>query len=350
MPPHERAPEIPAPLSAVILKLLAKTAEERYQSAVGLRADLEDVLRASRAAGPGGVFVVPWAAPGGKDAFDRFQIPQQLYGRESAAESILDTYSRASKGRAELLLVGGHSGIGKSALVNELHRPVVARRGYFAGGKFDQLRREVPYASLVQAFASLVRQILTESDARLALFRARIAEALGHNGKLLTDLIPELAAVIGRQPEVPPLPPAEARNRFNFTFVRFVRALAAQEHPFVLFLDDLQWADLPSLKLVELLLGDPSVGHLLIIGAYRDNEVQSSTPCGSCRGPSRRRALASPRSSSSRSRRRTWARSSPTRSTATRRAPSRSHGSATSVPPGTRSSWASSCARSTRMD
>ncbi|MFO0756796.1 MAG: AAA family ATPase [Byssovorax sp.] len=272
-PPHEREPSLPRPLSALILRLLEKTVEDRYQSAEGLIADLEDLLAAARAGAE-----VAWSEPGARDISDRFQIPQKLYGREAEAAELVAAYERASRGRAELVLVGGYSGIGKTALVNELHRPVVARRGQFVGGKFEQLRREVPYASLVQAFTALTRHLLTETDEVLDAARAAITEAVGKSGRVLTDLIPELGAVIGPQPEVPALPPVEAQNRFNFTFLRFVKAIATDERPLAIFLDDLQWADLPSLKLIELLLGDPSVGRLLIVASYRDNEVTFAHP------------------------------------------------------------------------
>ncbi len=278
VPPQEADPSLPSSLSAVILKLLAKTGEDRYQSAQGVRMDLEEILCAWRAAALGGPVVIEGFLPGRNDTSDRFQIPQKLYGREAETAALLSTYERASQGRAELVLVGGYAGIGKTALVNEVHKPTVAHRGYFISGKFDQFQRDVPYASLVQALSELMGQILTESEARLAHWRTRLASALGSNGAVIAAILPNLTTVVGPQPPVPALPPSEAQNRFELTFLRFLKALAAPEHPLALFLDDLQWADPSSLGMLERLLSDSTAGHLLVIGTYRDNEVTNTHP------------------------------------------------------------------------
>ncbi|MEP7123114.1 MAG: AAA family ATPase [Byssovorax sp.] len=272
-PPHLRRPEIPEMVSRIVVKLLSKAAEDRYQSGYGLQADLQECLSRWRATGRIEAFAL-----GAHDVSDRFQIPQKLYGREVEIAALLGTFERASAGRAELTLVAGYSGIGKTALVSEIHKPIVGRHGHFISGKFDQLQRDIPYNSLIQAFSALVRQLLAEPEQRLRAFRAKLGEALGQSGRVVTDVIPEVELIIGPQPAIQELPPSEAQNRFNFVFRAFVHAFAAAEHPLVIFLDDLQWADAPSLKLLQLLLTDPSTKHLLVLGAYRDNEVEATHP------------------------------------------------------------------------
>ncbi len=273
VPPHHLDAAIPPAIGDVVMKLLAKTAEERYQSALGLSADLETCLAALRSGA-----ALDGFAPGRLDRSDRFQLPQRLYGRDAQVASLLETFERAARGRAELMLITGYSGVGKSVLVNEIHKPVLARRGYFVAGKFDQLQRDIPYASLIQALSELTRQLLAEPEPRLARWRRRFTEAFGESGQIVVDIIPSVERIVGPQPPVPALPPSEAQNRFNFVFLRFIHALAAEEHPLALFLDDLQWADLPSLKLIELLLTEPGLSHVLLIGAYRDNEVLAGHP------------------------------------------------------------------------
>jgi predicted ATPase/signal transduction histidine kinase len=274
VPPHEVDPAIPRAVSDVVMKLLAKTAEERYQSALGVKADLELCLAHLDAPGRGPADF----SPGRQDVSDRFLLPQKLYGREAEVSVLLETFERAARGKAELLLVAGSSGVGKSALVNEIHKPVVQRHGTFASGKFDQLQRDIPYAPLVQAFTNIVRQLLTENPEHLERWRQRLTQALGESGQVLIEVLPDLERIVGPQPPAMPLPPSEAQQRFHFVFQRFARALASEAHPLVLFLDDLQWADLPSLKLLQALLTDPGCRHLLLIGAYRDNEVDGTHP------------------------------------------------------------------------
>ncbi|HZI13099.1 MAG TPA: AAA family ATPase [Myxococcus sp.] len=273
VPPHVRRPELPRAVSDIVLKLLAKDPEHRYQSGHGLQADLDECLSRLRAGGPVASFEL-----GTKDRSDKFQIPQRLYGRQDEAAVLMSTFERVAAGRAEMLLVAGYSGVGKSALVHEVHRPIVEKRGYFISGKFDQLQRDIPYHSLIQAFQGLVRQLLAEPEARLQAWRERLREALGPNGGVITSVIREVALILGEQPPAEELPPAEAQHRFNFVFRSFVQAFAAAEHPLVIFLDDLQWADAPSLKLLQLMVSDASAQHLLVIGAYRDNEVSSTHP------------------------------------------------------------------------
>ena len=274
IPPSERLETVPAAVSALILKLLAKTAEERYQTAAGLERDLRCCLAA-------------WkdhrridAFPLGKhDTPDRLLIPEKLYGREREIETLLAAFDRVvTRGRRELVLVSGYSGIGKSAVVNELQKALLPARGLFASGKFDQYKRDIPYATLAQAFQSLIRPLLGKSDAELAGWRDALREALGSNGQLMISVIPELKLLIGEQPPVPGLPPQQAQSRLQLVFGRFIGVFARPEHPLALFLDDLQWLDAATLDLLADLLTQADVQPLLVIGAYRDNEVNSAHP------------------------------------------------------------------------
>ena len=213
------------------------------------------------------------------DSSDQLLIPEKLYGREGEIHALLAAFDRVvARGTAELVLVSGYSGVGKSSVVNELHKVLVPPRGLFAAGKFDQYKRDVPYATLAQAFQMLVRQILVKSEAEVDHWRQALLEALGPNGQLMVNLIPEVEFVIGKQPPVAELSPKEERGRFQLVFRRFLAAFARPEHPLALFLDDLQWLDPATLELLERLITDPDVRDLLLIGAYRDNEVSSSHP------------------------------------------------------------------------
>ncbi|WP_437850541.1 AAA family ATPase [Sorangium sp. So ce363] len=273
-PPHALVPSIPPQLSAVVLKLLSKAAEERYQSALGLRHDLDTCFSQLRQSGAIDAFPL-----GQRDVSDRFEVPQRLYGRERELGALLAAFERVvASGRPELVLVSGYSGIGKSSLVAELHRPVVRERGSFLSGKFEQLKRDVPYGPLANAFRGFVQEILSASEEQLERWRERLREALGQNGRLLTDALPELERLLGPQPPVPELPLAEAQSRLLATLQRFLAACGWKEHPVALFLDDLQWADAGSLLLLEQLATLPGDAHLLVIGAYRDNEVGPAHP------------------------------------------------------------------------
>ena len=206
-------------------------------------------------------------------------IPEKLYGRDREVDALLTAFDRiVAGGRPELVLVSGYSGIGKSAVVNELHKPLVPPRGLFASGKFDQYKRDIPYATLAQAFQSLVRPLLSKGEDELRKWRDALREALEPNGLLIVDLVPELKHVIGEQPPVPELPPSEAQRRFHLVFRRFIGVFARPEHPLALFLDDLQWLDAATLDLLEDLLTRDDLRHLLLIGAYRDNEVSPTHP------------------------------------------------------------------------
>ena len=249
-PPGERVAHVPAPVSAIVMKLLAKTAEERYQTAAGLERDLRRCLAQWEADGRIDDFPL-----GEHDTPDRLLIPEKLYGRAREIETLLAAFDRIVQGGSpELVLVSGYSGIGKSSVVNELHQVSVPPRGLFAAGKFDQYKRDIPYATLAQAFQSLVRPLLAKSDVELAHWREALREALGPNGQLMVDLVPDLKLIIGEQPPVPELPPQDAQRRFQLVFRRFLRVFATPEHPLALFLDDLQWLDAATLDLLEDLL------------------------------------------------------------------------------------------------
>jgi predicted ATPase/signal transduction histidine kinase/GAF domain-containing protein/CheY-like chemotaxis protein len=272
-PPAERA-KVPGPLSAIVMKLLAKNAEERYQTASGLGSDLRRCLAQWETHGRIDEFAL-----GAHDASDRFRVPEKLYGREREIDTLLAAFDRVvAGGIPELVLVSGYSGVGKSSVVNELHKALVLPRGLFAAGKLDQYKRDIPYTILAQAFQTLVRQILAKDEAELAQWRHALSEAVGSNGQLIVNLIPEVEFVIGKQPPVAELPPQDEQNRFQMVFRRFLGAFARPEHPLALFLDDLQWSDAATLELLEHLITDPDVRHVLLIGAYRDNEVSPTHP------------------------------------------------------------------------
>ncbi|MGY4281367.1 putative ATPase [Bradyrhizobium sp. LM2.7] len=273
IPPVEKSQNLPEPISQIVMKLLAKTAEERYQTAAGLERDLQHCLAA-------------WANHGRIDPFelgaddtpDRLLIPEKLYGRALQIETLLASFDRAVKsGAPRLVLVAGYSGVGKSSLVQELHKVLVPSRGQLVSGKFDQLKRDVPYATLVQTFQSLVRPLLSKSEGELATWRQALREALGANGRLMVELIPDLSLIIDEQPAVSELPARQAQIRFQLVLRRFIGVFARRTHPLVLFLDDLQWHDAATLDLIEDLLTQSDL-HLLLIGAYRSNELDAGHP------------------------------------------------------------------------
>ncbi|MEM9539172.1 MAG: ATP-binding sensor histidine kinase [Cyanobacteria bacterium P01_E01_bin.42] len=263
----------PPPLSDIVLKLMAKNAEDRYQSALGLKYDLERCRRQYEETQEIEIFEL-----GERDLCDRFLIPEQLYGREKEVQTLLDAFEGVAEGKTEMMLVAGFSGIGKTAVINEVHKPIVKNRGYFIKGKFDQFNRNIPFSAFVQAFRSLMAQLLGESDADLADWKAKILAALGESGQVLVEVIPELERVIGEQPVAPELSGSAAQNRFKLLFEKFIAVFTTQEHPLAIFLDDLQWADSASLNLLEILMGNSQSGYLLLLGAYRDNEVFPAHP------------------------------------------------------------------------
>lgn len=265
--------DVPEMLERIITKLMAKNAEDRYQSARGLMKDLQTCLDM-------------WDQHEKIDEFELcqhdfsgdFQLPQKLYGREKELELLMEAFDRVSDGHIETVLVGGYSGTGKSALVHETHRPITAKRGYFIEGKFDQFQRSVPYLAFIQAFTSFVSILLTENKTRLEPLRKQIKKIVGDEGKVLTDLIPNLELLIGPQPKIPKLGGLESQNRLNYLFSSFIEAITAAEHPIVLFIDDMQWADSASLSLLNVLMSNKELNHLMCICAYRDNEVSPAHP------------------------------------------------------------------------
>ncbi len=271
--PHEIAPAVPEAVSAIVLKLLAKSPEARYQSAEGLIHDLSycaDLLASGREVAP---FTL-----GEKDVVQKFLLPQKLYGRERELWELLDLFEATVAGHVEFCLVHGYSGVGKSALVNEIDRSLVREHGFLVQGKFERLRRGEAYKALATAFQRLIQQVLGETEARLAEWRRRLLDALAPNAQLVVELVPELELIIGSQPEVAELPPAEARNRMHIVLTAFLRTFAREGHPLVLFLDDLQWSDAPTLELLRRLATSRELSHLFLIGAYRSNEVGLGHP------------------------------------------------------------------------
>ncbi len=263
----------PEAISDIILKLMAKNAEERYQSALGLQHDLEQCLQQWEATGEISLFDL-----GERDICDRFLIPEKLYGRATEVAQLLEAFEQVATGNSEMMLVAGFSGIGKTAVVNEVHKPIVEKRGYFIKGKFDQFNRNIPFSAFVQAFRDLMGQLLSESDADLAKSKAKILNALGDNAQVIIDVVPELERIIGKQSPAPELSGSAAQNRFNLLFQKFIAVFTIKEHPLVIFLDDLQWADSASLNLMKVLISDSDRGYLLLLGAYRDNEVFPAHP------------------------------------------------------------------------
>jgi diguanylate cyclase (GGDEF)-like protein/PAS domain S-box-containing protein len=276
--------DVPPIISDIVMKLMSKNVENRYQSAFGVKADLEKcVENLSRFLSPslrGFSFELAQ-----NDFSGKLQIPQKLYGRKNEVNTLLQAFERvtaeggkSTTGRGELMLVAGYSGVGKTALVHEVHKPMTEKHGYFAAGKFDQSQRNMPYSALSQAFNEFCDYLLTESTEVLKQWREKILNAVGNNGQVLIDMIPQLELVIGSQPAVAQVGPTEAQNRFNLVFQNFFRAICQKEHPLILFIDDLQWADSASLNLLKTLMTDTDTRYFLIIGAYRDNEVDATHP------------------------------------------------------------------------
>ncbi|MEZ4266496.1 MAG: adenylate/guanylate cyclase domain-containing protein [Myxococcota bacterium] len=271
--PRELAPAVGEDLAAVVTKLLAKTADDRYQSPLGLRRDLERCLASARGERPKSGFTLA--------AFDRpvhVQIPGRLYGRSAEVKALVGALSRVAAGSRDVVLVRGSPGVGKTSLVGELHRPMVETGGLFVSGKFDQFRRGVPYASLSEALGQLCQRLLTGDPREVERWRTRVSEALGEASQVLVDLVGELGLLLGPQPPAPEVPPADAEQRLHRLFRRLISALATPGQPLVLFVDDLQWADLPTIRLFERLATDPETSHLLLIGAWREGEVGDAHP------------------------------------------------------------------------
>jgi len=273
IPLWEINPEITQILSDIVLKLMAKTPEDRYQSAAGVRVDLETCLKGLTQNGK-----IPVFALGLKEAVGRFHIPQRLFDRGQEIEKLLTAYDCVSLGANEAVIVTGPAGIGKTSLVQEIQKTVAARGGFFISGKFDRLRKDIPYESLIHAFRKLIRQLLSHSHEAVEFWKQSLLKALGANGQLIVAVIPELELIIGSQQPLPELPAVESRNRFHMAFQQFVRVFASKNHPLVIFLDDLQWIDEPSLKLIENIITNPDNAYLLVIGGFPDINTAADHP------------------------------------------------------------------------
>ncbi|MEM7181700.1 MAG: AAA family ATPase [Spirochaetota bacterium] len=267
-------PEVPEVISDIVFKLLAKTAEDRYQTARGLKNDLQKALTEYQKDGKISSFAI-----GQNDIKDTFSIPQKLYGREKDTKKLMDTFAVVTDtGTSQICSISGYSGVGKSALVKEVNKPITESKGYFISGKFDQFKRNLPLSAIIQAFSAQVRMILTETPEKQDAWKESIIESLGHNGKIICDVIPELELIIGEQEEVPTLDSQENANRFYLTFFNFIKVFAKKEHPLVIFLDDVQWADSGSLELIKNLFEDTTIRYIFMIISYRNNEVPSDHP------------------------------------------------------------------------
>lgn len=271
--PHEINNHVPVVLSDIIMKLLEKNAENRYQSSHNIKDDLLNCLDQLQKTQKVEVFAIAQ-----NDVSSRFQIPQKLYGREKPIDELLNLFEQASQGSSKLVLISGHSGIGKSALVHQLQKPILDRRGFFVSGKFDQYNRTNTYGPLLQSINQMVEQLLCENDHKIAVFKQKLLAELGGNGQIMIDLIPSVALIIGPQPNVAKLAASESKRRFNRVFTQFIKAFCSEDRPIVLFIDDLQWADSASLQLLENFISHEKIKYLLIIGAYRDNEVEPCHP------------------------------------------------------------------------
>lgn len=272
LPPHEINDSIPPALSKIVLKLMAKTAEDRYQSTHGLKKDLEKCLNHLKSG------IYEDFEIGINDISEKFQVPEKLYGREKEIANLLEVFDRTAEGQNEIIFFSGSPGIGKSVLIHEIHKPIIGKRGYFSDGKFEQFRKNIPYTAVIQAFRQLLIQILSESEEKLKIWKQKILEAVGGNGQVMIDVIGEVELIIGKQPAIQALPPVEAQNRFNLVFQNFVKVFAQKQHPLVIFLDDLQWADNASLDLIQVLAEDIDLKYSLFIGTYRDTEVDKGHP------------------------------------------------------------------------
>jgi len=270
--PHEKNPSIPRSISDIIMKLIQKNAEDRYQSSFGINYDLRKALKDLKENGEISDFVVAQ-----KDISKKIEIPQKLYGRENEIKTLLKGFNMVcADGNSRMLMVSGFSGIGKSALVHEIYKPIVDKRGFFISGKVEQFSGNIPYLPIIKAFGEFIRQILSKNEEQLSIWKNKILDAVGNNGQVIVNVIPQLEVIIGKQPEIPELEPVSAQNRFNMVFQNFVKALATKEHPLVVFIDDLQWADSSTSKMIELFMTYTDIKNIYFICAYRDNEINNN--------------------------------------------------------------------------
>lgn len=272
-PPSAWRSDLPPAIDRIVLRLLRKNAEDRYQSAYGVKADIEKCIAFWREQGE-----IPDFSLSDKHITGKFILPQKLYGREKEVDLLLRVFERAASGRKELAMVSGYSGTGKTVLVNEIHKPITARNGYFISGKYDQYRRSSPYFAIIESLRQYVSILLSESEEKVQFLKGELVDMLGDEGKVLTDIIPNLQLLIGEQAPVPEVGPTESRARINYLLAKFIHCIAKKEHPLVMFLDDLQWADSASLKFLEFFMSQKQGGYFLCLGAYRDNEVPHAHP------------------------------------------------------------------------
>ncbi|MCP4723969.1 MAG: serine/threonine-protein kinase PknK, partial [bacterium] len=270
-PPDRINRLVPGVVSEIVMKLLRKAVQERYQNSFGVLADLNRCLEEFNEKGQISDFQIA-----GKDISLKFNIPLMLIGREKELETLMNCFERVSRGAQEVMLVSGHPGIGKSALIHEVQRPIVEKKGYFISGKYDQFRRNVPHSSIIQAFKGLTGQILSESEERMGIWKEKLLAVLGNNGKIITNMISYVELIIGKQQDVPELGTEASQNRLIYVFKNFIKIFTSKDHPLVLFLDDIQWADTASLNLIKEIVQDRDIGHLLLIMAFRDNEIDKT--------------------------------------------------------------------------
>ncbi|AKA67627.1 diguanylate cyclase domain-containing protein [Clostridium scatologenes] len=269
----ENNTDIPKVISDIVMKLIEKMPENRYQSALGIKSDLQKCRKLFEETGSVEYFKI-----GEKDFSEAFKIPDKLYGREKEIKILKTAFQRINKNPMEIIMITGYSGVGKSQLVNTVQRSVKEQFGYFISGKFDQFEHDIPYSALIHCFKDLVQQILGENREQIELWKNKLLASLGVNGQIIINVIPEIEFIIGKQPEVIEVSPKETKNRFLKVFKDFVKTFCEAQHPLIIFLDDLQWADLSCLKLIEILIDDSQISNLLLIGAYRDNEVHPNHP------------------------------------------------------------------------
>ncbi|MDY6932256.1 MAG: serine/threonine-protein kinase PknK, partial [Halobacteriota archaeon] len=265
--PSELNPNIPQVISNILMKLLSKNPEDRYQSVYGIKSDFEECNRLLNAIGYIEDFDI-----GSRDLSDKFILSQEVYGRKNEVLTLLSAYSRISQGNIEFMIIEGVEGAGKTTLVNEIRNPIDQLNGYFISGKYDKLQKDIPYSAIIEAFSCLIRLIFSECEESIDYYRMIIREALGVNGKVITDVIPELEMLIGEQEEVAELGTEQSQNRFNIVFQDFFKVFAKEEHPLVIFLDDFQWVDLASLNLLKIIMSDADLKYCLLICAYRSCE------------------------------------------------------------------------------
>ncbi|MEL7078444.1 MAG: AAA family ATPase [Cyanobacteria bacterium J06582_2] len=271
--PKDYDADIPETLSSIVMKLLAKNPGDRYQSASALKADFEKCQTQHREQKSIELFEL-----GALDRRSQFELSTKLYGRAAALNAIAESLARINSDETEILLLTGDSGVGKTALVNQVIPSICGKRGYFITGKFEPFTKETPYKAITQALGELIQQLLTETQENRQFWQQKIQKALGNNGKVITNILPELELIIGSQPDLLPLQFKERENLFNTVFVKFIQIFAGSKLPLILFLDNLQWADSSSLSLIELLVNDCQGSNLLIVGAYRDRQLERAAP------------------------------------------------------------------------